>query len=150
MPMDPERDRLPPDMDVFDDPEELGRRLRTARNYTGLSHEDFAPLVGKSAPTLYRIEIGEPSSIGRTREKRRLIAELIVRAAGAPEELLGGGAAEGSTEQRLGRLEDRVDRLAQLFEDRLAEVLEDEASEPLQADPIAGPGEAVDRGPRNE
>lgn len=79
------RDSYRPGVDF--DAKEFGRRVATARVWSGLTPKEVAGRMGASAETVYRIERGERSTAPR-RAELRLLAEILEQ----PEEWLMAGS----------------------------------------------------------
>lgn len=132
-------------MAVWDDPEELARRIAGAQAYFGEGQEQFAKRLGRSGRTLRKILDAELPSMGRTPEARRVLVDTLV-ANGCPAEWFGLSASdEGSeTARRLDLLDEAVQRLAQrsLDEDELGDFEQWWSTDPRSGE--QGPGGAND------
>lgn len=77
---------------MLKDPEKFGKTVGAARGSMNPPYDkkvNFAKLIGKSLPTLRRIEEGNVGSIGVTVEERRQLAERIVEQSGALPDWFG-------------------------------------------------------------
>jgi transcriptional regulator with XRE-family HTH domain len=92
-------------MAVWDDPDELGRRVAAARAYLREDQATFGKRIGRSDKTLGKIERGELASVGPRPQDRRQLAELVAAIDGVPAELFG--LEEG------GEVSERIEGLAQ-------------------------------------
>lgn len=90
-------------MAVWDDPEELGRRIAAARGYAGLSQADYGDLISRSDRTVAKMESGDLGALGRTTASRKQIAQLAI-AAGAPPEFFGLDELQGVTRAEMAEL----------------------------------------------
>ena len=96
------------EMDVLDDPEELGRRVSAARGYLQMQRPEFAQGLGISVPTLRRWEEGDESALGRNRDARRERANRVLGMEGLaiPEEIMG--IVSYKLEDRISELEKKL------------------------------------------
>jgi transcriptional regulator with XRE-family HTH domain len=104
---------------------EAGKRVRAARAYAGMSREALGEAIGRSVPTVQRIEEGDRGSL-KTGEERRQLLERVQVATGCPPEMLGL-SEPASSELRvelddLRRMQERVLQRQQAGGAALAEV----------------------------
>lgn len=104
-------------MNPLDDPVELGRRIRAARGYAGLSEKALAEWMDASVAEVRDWEAG--LSLGETREDRQELAQLVREGTRCPRSWLGLGA-DSALEERVANLEEQV---AGLLEERAQRLL---------------------------
>jgi transcriptional regulator with XRE-family HTH domain len=121
-------------VEVVSGPEEIGRRIRAARGYTGLGRPEFARKLGVSESTLRRMEDGDEAALGRTRAKRNQAVDLVLQVSGAPASLfVEVKAGSPSTEERLREVEKWVQELRdRVLGQTLGDLEEDEEREAQQ------------------
>lgn len=111
-------------MAPWDDPKELGRRIRAARAYANENRIQFAPRLSTSDRTLAKMENGDTASLGKTSAARKALAQQAVEA-GAPPEFFGLDELQGVTRIEL---------------DALLRGLESNSADPPEAPDEAGDG----------
>jgi transcriptional regulator with XRE-family HTH domain len=106
-------------LNVFE-PEEIGDRIKQARERAGLRQEDLADLIGMSTRQVQNYEAGESKQYAKLR--------AIANATGSTVEWLLGTATDrdgdgdpGTTARQLVDLRESLDRIEQMLRERLDE-----------------------------